>query len=150
MICNGSPDNCSLMSDYSLLSLITDTVNDNESQKIACLKRKFLVCPLLPTRCRCRGLLFNLITRNAAQSPHSVGLLCRRNRPFAEASTCTTHNIHNRQTSMTPAVFKPAIPASDRPQTYALDRAVTVTGKTYLLLSFKTNLLIFLHLYRTY
>jgi len=143
MICNGSADNCSLMSDYSLLSFVTDTGSDNESQKFACLKRKFLVCSLLSTLCMCSGLLFNLITPNAAHKPHSVGRLCRRNRPFAEASTCTTHNFHNRQTSMPPAVFEPAIPASERQQTYALDRAPTGVGKTYLLLSFKRALLFF-------
>jgi len=33
----------------------------------------------------------------------------------------TTHNTHNRQTYMPPAGFEPAIPATDRPQTYALD-----------------------------
>jgi hypothetical protein len=35
----------------------------------------------------------------------------------------TTHNTHNRQTSMTPAGFGPAIPASQRSQTHSLDRA---------------------------
>jgi hypothetical protein len=40
----------------------------------------------------------------------------------------TTHNTHNRQTSMTPVGFEPAISASERPQTYALDRAATGTG----------------------
>jgi hypothetical protein len=38
----------------------------------------------------------------------------------------TTHNTHKRQTSMPPAWFEPAIPASQRPQTHALDRAATV------------------------
>jgi hypothetical protein len=37
----------------------------------------------------------------------------------------TTHNTQNRQTSITPAGFEPAIPASERPQTHALDLAVT-------------------------
>jgi hypothetical protein len=32
-----------------------------------------------------------------------------------------THNTHNRQTCRHPAVFEPAIPASERPQTHALD-----------------------------
>jgi hypothetical protein len=32
---------------------------------------------------------------------------------------------HNRQTSMPRAVFNPAIPATERPQAYALDRAAT-------------------------
>ena len=40
----------------------------------------------------------------------------------------TTHNTHNRQTSMPPVGFEPTIPASERPQTYALDRAATETG----------------------
>ena len=39
-----------------------------------------------------------------------------------------THNSHNRQTSMSPVGFEPTISASERPQTYALDRAATGTG----------------------
>ena len=35
----------------------------------------------------------------------------------------TTHNTHNRQT-----LLEPTIPASERPQTHALDRAATGTG----------------------
>ena len=44
-----------------------------------------------------------------------------------------TRSTHNRQTSMPPAGFEPEIPASERPQTYALDRAATGTGN-YLIL----------------
>ena len=40
----------------------------------------------------------------------------------------TTHNTHNRQTSITPAGFEPTISASERPQAYALGRAATETG----------------------
>ena len=40
-----------------------------------------------------------------------------------------THNTHNRQTSMPPVGFEPTISAGKRPQTYALDRAATGTGK---------------------
>jgi hypothetical protein len=40
----------------------------------------------------------------------------------------TTHNSHTRQPFMLPAGFEPTIPASERPQTYALDRAVTGIG----------------------
>jgi len=36
----------------------------------------------------------------------------------------TTHNTHNRQTSMPPLGFEPTISAGERPQTYALDRGV--------------------------
>jgi hypothetical protein len=39
----------------------------------------------------------------------------------------TTHNTHNRQTSMTPVEFEPTISAGERPQTYALDGAATGT-----------------------
>ena len=42
----------------------------------------------------------------------------------------TTHNTHNRQTSMPPVGFEPTISAGERPQTYTLDRAVTGTGRT--------------------
>jgi len=42
----------------------------------------------------------------------------------------TTHNPHNRQTSMTPVGFEPAISAGERPQTSHLVRAATGTGIT--------------------
>jgi hypothetical protein len=41
-----------------------------------------------------------------------------------------THNTHKRQTSMPPAGFKPAIAASERPQTHPLDRAATRVGNS--------------------
>ena len=41
----------------------------------------------------------------------------------------TTHDTHNRQTSMPPVGFEPTVSAGERPQTYALDRAATGTGK---------------------
>jgi len=42
----------------------------------------------------------------------------------------TTHNTHNRLTSMLPPPvgFEPTVPAIERPQTYALDRAATGTA----------------------
>ena len=43
----------------------------------------------------------------------------------------TTHNTHNRQTSKPPAGFEPTISADERSQTYALDRAATVTGPLF-------------------
>ena len=39
----------------------------------------------------------------------------------------TTHNTHNRQTSMPPSGFESTISAGERSQTYALDRAATGT-----------------------
>ena len=43
----------------------------------------------------------------------------------------TTHNTHNRQTSMPPVGYEPTISAGERPQTHALDRAATGTGNWY-------------------
>ena len=40
----------------------------------------------------------------------------------------TTHNTHNRQTSMPPVGFEPTVSAGEGRQTYALDRAATGTG----------------------
>ena len=40
----------------------------------------------------------------------------------------TTQNAHKRQTSVPPAGFKPTISGGERPQTYALGRAVTGTN----------------------
>ena len=43
----------------------------------------------------------------------------------------STHKNHNRQTSLPPVGFEPTIPAGERPQTCALDRAATGTGHQY-------------------
>jgi hypothetical protein len=51
----------------------------------------------------------------------------------------TTQNIHKRQTSVAPAGFESALSASERPQTYASDRATTRIGVT-LKLYWKLNL----------
>jgi len=40
----------------------------------------------------------------------------------------TSHNTHNSQTSMPTTGFEPVIPASERPQTHALDRASSWIG----------------------
>jgi hypothetical protein len=40
----------------------------------------------------------------------------------------TTHNTHNRQTSMPPVRFEPTILVSERPQTHVLDRTATGIG----------------------
>ena len=40
----------------------------------------------------------------------------------------TTHNTHNRRTSVPSVGFEPTISAGERAQTYALDRAATGTG----------------------
>jgi hypothetical protein len=63
---------------------------------------------------------FHLITLR--HTPHSVGRgIGPPQRPLPD-----NINTHKRQTSMSPMGFEPTIPASARPQTYALDRAATV------------------------
>jgi hypothetical protein len=57
---------------------------------------------------------------------HTVGLLWTSDQRVAETSTYTGQ--HNRQISMPRARFEPAIPATKRLQTYALDRAATGIG----------------------
>ena len=59
------------------------------------------------------------------ETPHSLGFLRTGDRPVAVTATYTTHNIHNRQTSMFQVGFEPATPASERPQSLTLDRTAT-------------------------
>jgi hypothetical protein len=59
-------------------------------------------------------------SRSHSDTPHSVGLLRTSDQP-----DLTTHNTHKRQTFLPPAGFEPTIPASERPQTHALDGAAT-------------------------
>ena len=56
----------------------------------------------------------------------------------------TTHNTHNRQTSMPLAGFEHTISAGERPQIYALDRAATGNG-TIPDHTFQSNFLTSLH-----
>ena len=56
-------------------------------------------------------------THTLGRSPLDEGSAYRRDLYL------TTHNIRKRQTSIQPEGFEPAIPASERPQTHALDRA---------------------------
>jgi len=86
----------------------------------------FLSDLFLPASGSYRRLLLRLITLN---DKHTIGRT-----PPDEGSArriylyLTTHNTHKRQTSMSPAGFEPAIPASKRPQTYVLNRAATGIG----------------------
>jgi hypothetical protein len=66
-----------------------------------------------------------------ASRPHSVTHTTLRKAPLDEWSArrrdlyLKTYNTHDRQTSTLPAGFDPAIPASERPQTHALDGVAT-------------------------
>ena len=76
-------------------------------------------------------LLIVEVSGSHSDTPQSVGLLWTSDWPIAETSTCTTHNTHNRQTSILPAAFQPAIPTSEQPQTYALEWAAIGTSHLY-------------------
>jgi hypothetical protein len=52
-----------------------------------------------------------------------------------------THNIHNRQTSMTMVGFEPTTPAVERPQIYTLEHMATRTGLLYTAARFNQILL---------
>ena len=64
---------------------------------------------------------------------HSEGLLWERSARRRDLYL-TIHNTHKRQTSMSPAGFEPAIPASERPQMHALDRVATGIGCAILII----------------
>ena len=66
---------------------------------------------------------------------HRVGLLCTSDQSLAEAATYTTHNKHKRRKFMFPLGFEPAMPASERPQTYFLDRTAAGIGETLILIT---------------
>jgi hypothetical protein len=87
------------------------------------------IWPLLPIHCRCRRLLLQLITLNDTHT-HTLGRTPLDEGPARRRDLyLKTHNIQTRQTSMPPAGFEPTIPASERPQTHALDRATTGIGR---------------------
>ena len=75
---------------------------------------------------RFRGLFFHVSTHShtttVGKTPLDGGSARRRDLYL------TTHNTHNKQTSMTPAGFKPAILPGDRLQTHALDLSATGIG----------------------
>jgi hypothetical protein len=88
-----------------------------------------------------KGFFCGAATQRGSWPPHYWGFLDHTQRrttvgrtPLDEWSARrrdlyrTTHNTHNRQTSMLPVKFEPTISAGERPQTYALDRAATGTG----------------------
>jgi len=85
----------------------------------------FLVWHLLPTHCRCRGLLLHFLL-TLSDTTHSVELLWTSDRPVTEISAWQ-QTTFTRQTSIPPAEFKPAVPAIDLPQTHALDREAIST-----------------------
>jgi len=74
-----------------------------------------------------QGLIHEVLNHTQRRTTVSRTLLdewsaCRRDLYL------TTHNTHNRQTSMPPVGFEPTVSAGKRQQTYTLDRAATGIG----------------------
>jgi hypothetical protein len=78
--------------------------------------------PIGPRRPHYRGFMFTLRHTTVGRTPMDEWSARRRDLYL------TAQNSHKKQTSMPPVGFKPAIPASERPQTDALDVAATGTG----------------------
>jgi len=75
--------------------------------------------PRRPRPPHCRGFMIVLRHTTPGRTPLDEWSARRRDLYL------TTHNTHKRQTSMSAAGFKPTIPASEWPQTHALDRTAT-------------------------
>jgi hypothetical protein len=65
-------------------------------------------------------------SRSHSDTPHSVGFLWTSDQPDAENSDNT--QLSKETDIHAPAGFEPAISASERQQTYALDRAAARIG----------------------
>ena len=74
----------------------------------------------------CQGLLIIEASRSYSDTPHLVGIHRTSDRPDAETST-GQHTALTRD-NHTLTWFEPKIPASERPQTYALYLAATGIG----------------------
>jgi hypothetical protein len=74
------------------------------------------------------GLLIVEASLSNSDTSQSVGPLWRVISPTQKFLPDKTHNTHKRRTSMTPAEFELAVPASEGPQTHALDSAATGIG----------------------
>jgi hypothetical protein len=88
----------------------------------------FFLLPLLPAYCRCRGLLVHLITSRDIRYNSSGREIGPSQRPLPD------NTQHSQETDIhDPGGIWTAIPASERPQTHALDR--TATGIFFVLLA---------------
>jgi len=85
-------------------------------------------------KCICKFIIDNYRLHSRVFFYHGATTLGAPRTPLYEWSDrrrdlyLTTYNTHKKQTSMLPAGFKPTIPASERPQTHALDRAASGIG----------------------
>jgi hypothetical protein len=76
----------------------------------------------VPRPSHCRGFKITLKHTIVARTPVDECSAFRR------GLYLTVHSTRKRQTSMPPAVFEPAVPASEGPQTYVLEGAAIGIG----------------------
>jgi len=72
---------------------------------------------------------FLRFSRPHTDTLHTVRLLWANDQPVRRSLYLTTHNTHKRQISMSPIEFEPTIPASEWPQSHALDRVAIGIGR---------------------
>ena len=78
--------------------------------------------PIGPRPLHCRSFYIKHRSTFVGRTPLNEGSVCRRDLYL------TTRNNRKRQVSILLARFEPAIPASERPHTHALDRSATGTS----------------------
>jgi hypothetical protein len=91
------------------------------------LSRKFYYFSIVLRPNASHGLLILEVSKSHTATYHSWQDSSGRVITSSQSSLSlylTKHNNHNRQTPMSPSGFEPKISAGERPQTYALDRAV--------------------------
>ena len=75
-----------------------------------------------------QGLLIIKDSLSHSHTPQSVGLLWTSDQPEAQASTRQHTTLTTDKHPCPPVGFEPTIPASERPQTHALDCSATGIG----------------------
>jgi len=82
-----------------------------------------------------RASSFTRFLDHTQDAPQSAGLLYMNDQLFAETSTWQHTTLTTDRYPCLPVGFEPTISVSQRPQTYALDRAATGTGASLYLCS---------------
>jgi len=78
------------------------------------------------------GILMLKVSRSHTQQHNKVSRTPLDNRSAHHRDLyLTTHNTNNTHTSMPLEGFEPPVPASEQPQTYALDLAATGMGNKF-------------------
>jgi hypothetical protein len=95
------------------------------SRNVACLTSTFFRGLIAPSGLRLpHRLVFEITLRHTP-----LGRTPLYKQSVRRKDLClTTHIVHLREASTTPAGLEPAIPASEQPQTHALDGAATEIG----------------------